>query len=176
MVLIARQYAPVLWTLYDMWALGDSSESYWEAESVVEGGRWKGAKVEKLKGLGVEGFKGSRVERVCGAVGNYPVTLTAPSKWLADLTKKITRQDCVFLSNPIDLKTFSPGDRATARRRWGLPEEGLVVLAGADSLADPRKGFDLLRQAWEPGRMHGATLLFLGGMGKTGQARGILEI
>lgn len=53
-----------------------------------------------------------------------------------------------------------------ARRRWGLPEEGLVVLAGADSLADPRKGFDLLRQAWEPGRMHGATLALFGRHGE----------
>lgn len=166
MVLIARQYAPVLLTLHDMWALGDSSESYWEIESVVEGRRWKGAKVEKLRGLGVEGLRRSRVEKVCGEPGKYPVTLTAPSKWLADLTKKITRQECVFLPNPIDLKTFSPGDRATARRRWGLPEEGLVVLAGADSLADPRKGFDLLRVAWGEAQRHRATLALFGRHGE----------
>ena len=106
------------------------------------------------------------MEKVCGEPGKYPVTLTAPSKWLADLTKKITRQECVFLPNPIDLKTFSPGDQATARRRWGLPEEGLVVLAGADSLADPRKGFDLLREAWGEAQRHGATLALSGRHGE----------
>ena len=40
MLSLARQYAPVVWTLHDMWALGDSSESYWAEGSVVESGRW----------------------------------------------------------------------------------------------------------------------------------------
>jgi len=186
MVSLARQHAPVLWTLHDMWALGDSGEAYWEIESAVEGGKWNGAeqsgpkvkrwegeqgeKVEGLRGLGVEGMRRSRVERVCGENGKYPVTVTAPSKWLADLTKKTTGQECIFLPNPIDLKKFSPGDRVAARRRLGLPEEGLVVLAGADSLADPRKGFDLLRAAWGCRWRPGATLALFGRHGENRSA------
>lgn len=158
MVLLARQYAPVLWTLHDMWALGEGSESYWQEDSVVEGGRG-----QEVKG---EGLKGSRVQRVCGESAKYPVTITAPSQWLADLSKKITGQECNFLPNPIDLKIFSPGDRVAARRRWGLPEEGLVILAGADSLVDPRKGFDLLREAWRSARRHGVTLALFGRHGE----------
>ena len=158
MVLLARQYAPVLWTLHDMWALGEGSESYWQEDSVVEGGRG-----QEVKG---EGLKGSRVQRVCRESAKYPVTITAPSQWLADLSKKITGQECDFLPNPIDLKIFSPGDRAAARRRWGLPEEGLVILAGADSLVDPRKGFDLLREAWRSARRHGVTLALFGRHGE----------
>ena len=158
MVLLARQYAPVLWTLHDMWALGEGSESYWQEGSVVEGGRG-----QEVKG---EGLKGSRVQRVCGESAKYPVTITAPSQWLADLSKKITGQECNFLPNPIDLKIFSPGDRVAARRRWGLPEEGLVILAGADSLVDPRKGFDLLREAWRSARRHGVTLALFGRHGE----------
>ena len=158
MVLLARQYAPVLWTLHDMWALGEGSESYWQEDSVVEGGRG-----QEVKG---EGLKGSRVQRVCGESAKYPVTITAPSQWLADLSKKITGQECDFLPNPIDLKIFSPGDRAAARQRWGLPEEGLVILAGADSLADPRKGFDLLREGWGSARRHGCTLALFGRHGE----------
>jgi len=158
MVLLARQYAPVLWTLHDMWALGEGSKSYWQEDSVVEGGRG-----QEVKG---EGLKGSRVQRVCGESAKYPVTITAPSQWLADLSKKITGQECDFLPNPIDLKIFSPGDRVAARRRWGLPEEGLVILAGADSLVDPRKGFDLLREAWRSARRHGVTLALFGRHGE----------
>jgi glycosyltransferase involved in cell wall biosynthesis len=74
--------------------------------------------------------------------------------------------DCVFLANPIDLEIYSPGNRIAARRRWGLPEEGLVVLAGADSLADPRKGFDLLREAWRSAGRNGATLALFGRHGE----------
>ena len=158
MVFLARQYAPVLWTLHDMWALGEGSESYWQEDAVVEGERG-----QEVKG---EGLKGSKVQRVCRESAKYPVTITAPSQWLADLSKKITGQECDFLPNPIDLKIFSLGDRAAARRRWGLPEEGLVILAGADSLADSRKGFDLLREAWRSARRHGVTLALFGRHGE----------
>jgi len=153
MVTLARGHAPVLWTLHDMWALGDGSESYWEEDSVVEGGRGQGAersgpKVQKCEGEKVGSGEKSRVRKVFGGNGKYPVVLTAPSRWLAELAREITGKDCAFLPNPIDLENFSPGDQKAARRKLGLPEEGLVVLAGADSLADPRKGFDLLREAW----------------------------
>ena len=153
MISTARQYCPVIWTLHDMWALGDSRESYWQEDSVVESGKWKGAGK-------------SRVERVCGKPGKYPVALTAPSQWLTDLAKEWTGMDCVFLPNPIDLEIYSPGNRIEARRRWGLPEEGLVVLAGADSLADPRKGFGVLRKAWRSADRNGATLALFGRHGE----------
>lgn len=150
MISIARQCCPVIWTLHDMWALGDSRESYWQEDAVVESGR----------------RHGSRVQSVCGKPGKYPVILTAPSRWLADISKKWTGMDCVFLPNPIDLEIYSPGNRIAARRRWCLPEEGLVILAGADSLADPRKGFDLLREAWGSAPRHGATLALFGRHGE----------
>ena len=153
MISMARQRSPVIWTLHDMWALGDSCESYWQEDSVVESGKWKGAGK-------------SRVERVCGKPGKYPVALTAPSQWLTDLAKEWTGMDCVFLPNPIDLEIYSPGNRIEARRRWGLPEEGLVVLAGADSLADPRKGFGVLREAWRSADRNGATLALFGRHGE----------
>jgi glycosyltransferase involved in cell wall biosynthesis len=160
MISIARQYSPVIWTLHDMWALGDSRESYWQEDSVVEGGKRKGAGK-------------SRVEGVIGKPGKYPVILTAPSRWLADLAKEWTDMDCVFLPNPIDLEIYSPGNRIEARKRWGLPEEGLVILGGADSLADPRKGFDLLLEAWSHGRK-GATLALFGRNGR--EREGIVNL
>jgi glycosyltransferase involved in cell wall biosynthesis len=153
MISIARQRSPVIWTLHDMWALGDSRESYWQEDSVVESGKCKGAGK-------------SRVEGVCGKAGKYPVILTAPSRWLADLAKEWTGMNCVFLPNPIDLELYSPRNRIAARRRWGLPEEGLVIMAGADSLADSRKGFDLLREAWGSACRHGATLALFGRHGE----------
>jgi glycosyltransferase involved in cell wall biosynthesis len=171
MLLIARGHAPTLWTLHDMWALGESGESYWEIELVEEGGRWKGAeqggpKVKKCEGEKAGSRKNSRISRVCRETGEHPVRLTAPSQWLANLTKELTSQECVFLPNPIDLKTFSPGDQKAARQRFGLPEKGLVMLAGADSLRDRRKGFDLLRDAWPLVGKHGATLALFGRHGE----------
>jgi glycosyltransferase involved in cell wall biosynthesis len=153
MISIARQGSPVIWTLHDMWALGDSRESYWQEDSTVESGKWKGAGKSRLEG-------------VCGKPGKYPVTLTAPSRWLAELAKEWTGMDCVFLPNPIDLGIYSPGNRIEARKRWGLPENGLVIMAGADSLADPRKGFDLLQEAWGSAGRNETTLALFGRHGE----------
>jgi len=47
-----------------------------------------------------------------------------------------------------------------------LPEDGLVVLAGADSLKDHRKGFDLLREAWNCLPERQPTLALFGRHGK----------
>ena len=172
MISITRQHAPVLWTLHDMWALGKDEQSYWEVDSVVEGERGQGVeqsgpKVKRCEGEKVGSREKSRVSRVCGQEGKYRVTLTAPSRWLAELTRKITGCSCTFLPNPINLKSFSPGDRTVARRKLGLPEKGLVVLAGADSLKDRRKGFDLLREAWKSGSFPDATLALFGRHGES---------
>ena len=159
MISIAHQHAPVLWTLHDMWALGYDEQSYWEVDSVVDGERGQGAKAG--------GFQGSRLQSVCGEGEKYRVTLTAPSRWLAELTRQITGCSCTFLPNPINLKSFSLGDRTAARRKLGLPDKGLVVLAGADSLKDRRKGFDLLREAWKSGSFRDATLALFGRHGES---------
>lgn len=155
MISLARQRAPVIWTLHDMWALGDGEEGYFD-ETSVRGG-----------------IKGPRVQKLCMALGKYPIVLTAPSKWLADLTTEMTEQKCWHLPNPMNFQVYSPRDQAGARRRFGLPKEGLVILAGADSLKDERKGFDLLLEAWGQGRKDATLALF----GRNGQEReGIVNL
>jgi len=157
MVSIARKYGPVLWTLHDMWALGNNGQSYWKVDSGFKSGKGQEAKGGESKD--------SRAQKVCRESGKYKVTLTAPSKWLADLASALAGQKCWHLPNPIDFQVYSPGDQGAARRRFGLPEEGVVILAGADSLKDERKGFDLLLEAWGQGRKDGILALF----GRNGQ-------
>jgi glycosyltransferase involved in cell wall biosynthesis len=155
MISIARQRSPVIWTLHDMWALGDGEGGYFD-ETSVRGG-----------------IKGPRVQKLCMGLGKYPIVLTAPSKWLADLTTEMTEQKCWHLPNPMDFQVYSPRDQAVARRRFGLPKKGLVILAGADSLKDERKGFDLLLEAWGQGRKDATLALF----GRNGQERkGIVNL
>jgi len=155
MISIVRQRSPVIWTLHDMWALGDGEEGYFD-ETSVRGG-----------------IKGPRVQKLCMGLGKYPIVLTAPSKWLADLTTEMTEQKCWHLPNPMDFRVYSPRDQAAARRRFGLPKKGVVILAGADSLKDERKGFDLLLEAWGQGRKDATLALF----GRNGQEReGIVNL
>lgn len=74
-----------------------------------------------------------------------PLTFVAPSRWLAgELVRGSLfdpgAHDVRVIPNGIDLVRYAPGDRAAARRRLGLPDEGLGILLGSVSLAEQRKG------------------------------------
>jgi len=74
--------------------------------------------------------------------------VVAVSRWMADCA----RASRLFAGRPVDVihngvstGTFSPHDRADARRRLGIPEEKAVLLYGAlYSTTDARKGFQFL--------------------------------
>ena len=144
----ALAQAQVIWTLHDMWALGDG-DPYW-AES---------EKLERYERSPVRGVVASKVE--------HRLVLTAPSQWLANIAAELTGSKCHFLPNPIDLSIYSPGDRQEARGRLGIKSSGLVVLAGADSLQDKRKGMDLLFEAWSGISKEQAALALFGRNGET---------
>lgn len=152
MISLARESSPVIWTLHDMWALGDR-EPYW-AES------------EKA-----ERYESSPVRRIVNLKAEHRFVLTAPSQWLANLASKLTGSKCHFLPNPINLSIYSPGDRQQARGRLGIKSSGLVVLAGADSLKDKRKGMDLLFEAWSEIPKEQATLALFGRNGETSEGK-----
>jgi len=69
--------------------------------------------------------------------------IVTPSRWLENqarqslLTVDATVQT---IYNGLDLKQFSPGDRGSARRELGIPEDSTVVAFGAASLGNRRKG------------------------------------
>jgi glycosyltransferase involved in cell wall biosynthesis len=152
MISISRQYSPLIWTFHDMWGLGDG-EPYW-AES------------EKA-----ERYESSPVRGVVNLKAEHRLVLTAPSQWLAKLASEITGSKCHFLPNPIDLSIYSPGDRQEARGRLGIKSSGLVVLAGADSLKDKRKGMDLLFKAWSEIPKEQAALALFGRNGETTEGK-----
>lgn len=77
------------------------------------------------------------------------VTLTAPSAWMIDLARRspwLAREPSLLV-NAARTENFQPAARASARPRFGLAEQDRVVLVGASSLADPRKGAALAIEA-----------------------------
>lgn len=142
----ARQKAPVVWTLHDMRALGDGPDYF----SPDELGQRSGE---------------SWLRQEAGRPAPHPLTVTAPSRWLAGLASQIISAPAAYLPNPLPLEIFRVRERAEARRALGWPEspDHRVVFALAENLRDPRKGMDLLRTAWQrlsPGR--NATLCLAG--------------
>lgn len=79
-----------------------------------------------------------------------PEVIIAPSRWLANEARRSTlfagmRVECIPYG--LDLDVFQPSEKCVARKSFGLPEDALVFLFGAQNLKEPRKGFDLLRKA-----------------------------
>jgi glycosyltransferase involved in cell wall biosynthesis len=130
MVTLALSSAPVLWTLHDMWALGDGPSYFPEAELQD---RWRFSPLHQLK-TGME--KGR-------------MTLLTPSIWLRDLVRSVHAGLCEAWPNPLDLEVFHPGSRETIRQELGLRPEEIFLLAAAENLVDPRKGIELLAEAWK---------------------------
>lgn len=79
-------------------------------------------------------------------VGNNAVPLFTNSKWMTDTATAAFHGQANIKLSPLGLDTtlFSPIDRSLARRLLRLPEEGLLVVAGAVDLREPRKGGPLL--------------------------------
>ena len=80
------------------------------------------------------------------------LTFIAPSRWLAtELVRSRlfdeTSHRVLVIPNGIDLERYAPGDRLAARRRIGLPAEGLAILLGSVSLDEQRKGARLAAEA-----------------------------
>ncbi|MCG7522128.1 glycosyltransferase [Ruegeria sp. Ofav3-42] len=74
----------------------------------------------------------------------------APSKWLQHEAEKsglLGRFDTKHIPTGVNTDNYRPLDQISARRHFGLPDKARIVLFGADSVDDQRKGFDLLLKA-----------------------------
>jgi glycosyltransferase involved in cell wall biosynthesis len=80
-------------------------------------------------------------------LAGVPLVFVCPSRWLAGELVRSSLFDprahqVRVIPNGLDLARYRPADSAAARRRLGLPAEGLGILLGSVSLAERRKGND----------------------------------
>jgi len=85
----------------------------------------------------------------------YPLldlTLASPSAWLAKLAASsslFAGQAVAVIPNAHDTRLFSPRDRQALRDAYGVQQGAFVVLAGMESLDNPRKNIGSLMEAME---------------------------
>ncbi len=155
---------PVLWSLHDMWAFTGGCHT-------DEGCGKYTANCGKCPVLGsVKDYDLSRqvYNRKMRAYAGMPgLTIAGLSSWSAECAlgstllsgKKITN-----LPNPIDLSTFKPVDKKTARNILNLPESKKLVCFGAlDALDVPNKGFSNLVPALRKINRDDIELIIFGG-------------
>ncbi|MEG4501451.1 glycosyltransferase [Microcoleus sp. F10-C6] len=79
------------------------------------------------------------------------MTIVTPSKWLAECAKSSSLfQNCDIrmIPNGVDIDTYKPCDRQTARNLLSIPQNKKLILFGAiAATANKRKGFHLLLSA-----------------------------
>ena len=146
---LAKISAPVVWTMHDMWTFTGGCHYAGPCGRFAEScGRCPvlGARREHDWSR----FGWTRRQRV---FAGKRITYVSPSRWLAERARAsslLRAADVRVIPNGIDASLFAPRDRVTQRRKRGLPEEKLLILAGSAQLRDnPRKGFPDLLQSLE---------------------------
>jgi glycosyltransferase involved in cell wall biosynthesis len=139
---------PVVWTLHDARAFtggchytGECFQFQWNCSSCPQ----LHPPFRPLADAGLE------VQRNLFKVVKMP-TFVTPSAWLGRLAASsplLAHARIEVIPNSLDLTTFRPKSADATRSQMGWKKEAVVVLLGAHSIRDKRKGVDLVLDAIE---------------------------
>ncbi|WP_460193321.1 glycosyltransferase family 4 protein [Thermosynechococcus sp. FA-CM-4201] len=142
---ISKLKEPLIWTVHDMWP-------FCGAEHYTEDSRWKQGYYHYNRPSYERGFDLNRWtwERK-RKHWQKPIHIVAPSRWLGECVQQsalMGNWPVSVIPNPIDVEQWQPHDKKKVRQELGLPTDIPIVLFGAmGGGKDPRKGFDLLKEA-----------------------------
>jgi glycosyltransferase involved in cell wall biosynthesis/GT2 family glycosyltransferase len=144
---VGRLKGPVVWTTHDSWPFTGGCHFSGECNRFEENcGKCPELNSNREMDLSRLGWllKRNAYTRNC------PV-FVSPSSQFANMARKssLLREARVeFIPNPVDTESFQPIPKDMARHVLNLPQHGRIILFGAPSAtSDPRKGYDLLREA-----------------------------
>lgn len=161
-----RQGQPLVWTLHDMAPMTGGCHYAMDCEQFTEqcgacpllGSTQTGDLTRRIH---------SRKKAALAKLLPDSTRVVAPSKWLAGEAVRsslLGRFQVDVIPNGLDVETFIPRDPNIAREVLGLPQDRRIILFAADSVADYRKGMDLLLSAIEDlDSGHPVTLVSMGG-------------
>lgn len=140
---------PIVWRFPDMWPMTGGCHYATDCDRYTDScGRCP--KLESSLPWDLSRWTMRRKKR---AFADADITVAAPSTWLAECARESTLfEDCRIevIPNGLDTEVYRPWDRSFARKVHGLDEDETVVLFGSvRATSDPRKGYDLLREALE---------------------------
>lgn len=125
--------APTIVTLHDMWVLtGHCAHSFGCGRWQTGCGRCPDLTIYPDIPRDGTRFNHWRKRRY---IGGADITITAPSRWMADLASRsyLRKKPVHVIANPVDTDTFSPGDRREARASLGLPLDELLLVFPANA-------------------------------------------
>jgi glycosyltransferase involved in cell wall biosynthesis len=131
----------IVWTLHDMWAF--TGGCHYNADCYnfqQECGNCK-----YLKNPHSNDISKKQYLRKLQIYNNQNITFVTCSKWLEEVAKSssLLKNASVFnIPNPINTSVYKPEDKKNARKIFKIPDNKFVILFGAASLKDTRKGLD----------------------------------
>jgi glycosyltransferase involved in cell wall biosynthesis len=143
---IARLKVPVVWTLHDMWPFTGGCHYSGECLGYT---RACGAcpQLHSSHELDLSRWVFSRKRK---AWADVPMTIVTPSTWLGERARASSLfANCPLhvIPNGLNTRVFRPLGRQVARELLGLPATKILIMFGALTAADPRKGFQFLQPA-----------------------------
>jgi len=97
---------------------------------------------------------------------NERIMFLADSRWVAEKAREAVPSSSAIevCHYGVDMEIFRPLDRSTCRSLLGLPQEKFIILTGAPSLGDKRKGVRYLTEALNMFRPHDMLVACMGNM------------
>jgi glycosyltransferase involved in cell wall biosynthesis len=144
---LIKTQKPIVWTLHDMWAFTGGCHYARECTNYESS---CGNCTQFLK-KPTEKDLSKRVWQAKYSIyqqANF--TIVACSEWLAQKAREsslLQGRNIITIPNPIDIQTFKPTDKVTARQYFKLSPNKKYVLFGAVKIADERKGFSYFAEA-----------------------------
>lgn len=144
---LSRFGKPLLWTLHDCWAYTGGCHYTFGCNHFSQ----KCGQCPQLKSNQDQDLSRRIWTRKFENWEALNITLVAPSRWMASEAQKSSlfkNRAIEVIPNGLDIETFKPIDKKSARAQLGLPQEKQLILFGAlDATTDPRKGYDHLEKA-----------------------------
>lgn len=143
---LARLSCPIVWTLHDAWAFTGGCHYTRDCE----GFKKLCGRCPQLGSQREDDYSRSLMRRKTRVFEKLDITVVTPSRWLAEMAKQsslFANKRIEVIPNGIDTENFRPVNYEAARQYLNLSPDLPVLLFGAHSVLDPRKGWDLLWDA-----------------------------
>lgn len=155
----------MVWTLHDMWAFCGAEHYIPEEKYNYKYSREN--RTYKSSYFDINHWSWKRKKKHW----NKSIQIITPSRWMKELTGSsdiMSNWPIEVISNTIDTEYWKPIQKSVARELLGFkPNRPLILFGAVGGTSDPRKGFDLLREALHKikGNERNPALLIIGEKG-----------
>lgn len=161
---VCARHGPIVWTLHDMWSFTGRCGYSYDCRKFISGCDASCPTPMEHPALEPRLIEGAWRLRRRLLADRPDMVAVCPSRWLAREARAGLwaghRVEVIPYGLPLDV--YQPCERAQARSALGIPSQGWVLLAVAQSFMMRRKGGAILNEALEKVHHRPLTLLTLG--------------